>query len=47
MFDKYINSRMEGVQVNRGLAEEEEDDDEDDHIDPPSQPRGFDGGTII
>ena len=47
MFDKYINSRMEGVQVNRGLAEEEEDDDEDDHIDPPSKPRGFDGGTII
>ena len=30
VFDKYINSRMEGVQVNRGLATETDDDDEDD-----------------
>ncbi len=29
-FDKYINSRIEGVQVNRGLSEEEDWDDEDD-----------------
>jgi hypothetical protein len=25
-FDKYINSRIEGAQVNRGLAEEEDED---------------------
>jgi len=29
VFDKYINSRIEGAQVNRGLSQEEEDDDED------------------
>lgn len=30
VFDKYINSRIEGAQVNRGLSQEEDDDDEDD-----------------
>ena len=30
VFDKYINSRMEGVQINRGLATEEDEDEEDD-----------------
>ena len=35
VFDKYINSRMEGVQVNRGLATEDEDeDDEEEPADP-------------
>ena len=29
VFDKYVNSRMEGVQVNRGLAAEEDDDEEE------------------
>ena len=29
-FDKFINSHMEGVQVNRGLASEEDLDDEED-----------------
>lgn len=29
-FDKYINSRIEGAQVNRGLAEEDDDDYEDE-----------------
>ena len=37
VFDKYINSRIEGVEINRGLAKEEDDDytdedePEDDH----------------
>ncbi len=30
VFDKFINTRLEGVQVNRGLANEEDMDDEDD-----------------
>ena len=30
VFDKYINSRMEGVQVNRGLKDPEEDDGDED-----------------
>lgn len=29
-FDKYINSRIEGAQVNRGLAEEDDEDYEDE-----------------
>lgn len=29
VFDKYINSRLEGVQVNRGLAVEEDDEDDE------------------
>lgn len=29
-FDKYINNRIEGAQVNRGLAEEDDEDYEDD-----------------
>ena len=33
VFDRYINSRIEGVQVNRGLADEDEDEDEDDDED--------------
>lgn len=30
VFDKYINSRIEGAQVNRGLSQEDDDDDDDD-----------------
>lgn len=29
VFDKFINSHMEGVQINRGLASEEDDDEEE------------------
>ena len=38
VFDKFINSRMEGVQVNRGLATEvDEDDEEDEENDKPQE----------
>ena len=38
VFDKYINSRMEGVKVNRGLASEEDmEDEEDDGDDTPAE----------
>ena len=30
VFDKFINSHMEGVQVNRGLASDEDDEDEEE-----------------
>ena len=30
VFDRFINSRMEGVQVNRGLATEDEEDEEEE-----------------
>ncbi len=30
VFDKYINSRIEGVEINRGLAKEEDDDYDED-----------------
>lgn len=30
VFDKYINSRLEGVQVNRGLAVEDDDDEDEE-----------------
>ncbi len=36
VFDKYINSRIEGAEVNRGLAKED-DDDEDDEDDDDDQ----------
>ena len=35
VFDKYINSHMEGVEVNRGLATETEEDDEEESEEPP------------
>ena len=39
VFDKYINSRMEGVKVNRGLATETDDDeDEEEAGDDPALP---------
>ena len=39
VFDRFINSRIEGVQINRGLAQEEEDDfiDEDEPEDDPGK----------
>ena len=40
VFDRFINSRMEGVQVNRGLASPEEDDEEEEEeAADPSQPQ--------
>jgi hypothetical protein len=30
VFDRYINSHMEGVEINRGLAKEEDLDEEDE-----------------
>ena len=30
VFDKYINPRLEGVEVNRGLARDTDEDDEDE-----------------
>ncbi|MBR5232278.1 MAG: YesL family protein [Clostridia bacterium] len=37
VFDKFINSHIEGVQINRGLAQEEEDDfEEEEEEDMPS-----------
>ena len=39
VFDKFINSRMEGVQVNRGLATEVDDDDEDDEDEETDKPQ--------
>lgn len=39
VFDRFINSHMTGVQVNRGLAKEEEDEgDEEDEENPPAPP---------
>lgn len=37
VFDRFINSKMEGVQVNRGLASEEDDDGEDEEAPPAGQ----------
>ncbi|MBQ9263197.1 MAG: YesL family protein [Clostridia bacterium] len=41
VFDKYINSHMEGVQINRGLATESDDDEEDeeDEENNPASPQ--------
>ena len=42
VFDKYINSRIEGVEINRGLAKDEDDDitdeDEPDEDHPANNP---------
>lgn len=45
VFDKYINSRMEGVEINRGLASEEEDDEYE--YEAPALPDDNEKGTII
>ena len=39
VFDKFINSHMEGVQVNRGLATEVDDDDEDEEDEETDKPQ--------
>lgn len=38
VFDKYINSRIEGAQVNRGLSQEDDDEDEDDDDEDEERP---------
>lgn len=38
VFDKYINSRIEGAQVNRGLSQEDDDDDDDDDDEDEERP---------
>jgi hypothetical protein len=30
VFDKFINARIEGAQVNRGLSQEEDEDEEEE-----------------
>ena len=35
VFDKYINSHMEGVEINRGLNTEPDDDDDEDEDEAP------------
>ena len=42
VFDKYINSQIEGAKVNRGLRSDEDDDDpdEDENEDPEKIPAG-------
>ena len=43
VFDKYINSKIEGVQIDRGLYKEDDDDDDMDDDEPEAsqdQPRG-------
>ena len=40
VFDKFINSHMEGVQINRGLAsEEDEEEEEDEQQEDQNQPQ--------
>lgn len=38
IFDKYINSHIEGAKINRGIASDEDDDDEDEEDSDPDQP---------
>jgi len=41
VFDKYINVKIEGAQVNRGLYVEEDDDEDGEDADgsnPPTEP---------
>ena len=39
IFDKFVNSHIEGAQVNRGLAQEEDLDDDDEDEDDPVDPQ--------
>jgi len=41
VFDKYINVKIEGAQVNRGLYVEDEDDSAEDDADEPDEPDHF------
>ena len=40
VFDRFINSRMEGVQVNRGMRESENDEDEYGESEPEDEESG-------
>ncbi len=40
VFDRFINSRMEGVQVNRGMRESEDDEDEYGESEPEDEESG-------
>ncbi|MBQ7848410.1 MAG: YesL family protein [Clostridia bacterium] len=43
-FDKFINNRIEGAQVNRGLAEEDDDDWEDDEDEGEKEIKPWENG---
>ena len=40
IFDKFINSHIEGAKVNQGIASEDEDDDEDEEEIPADNAPG-------
>ena len=44
VFDKYINSRIEGAQVNRGLSQENDDDDDDDEQEQERELKPWENG---
>ena len=44
VFDKYINSRIEGAQVNRGLSQETDDDDDDDEQEEERELKPWENG---
>lgn len=44
VFDKYINSRIEGAQVNRGLLQENDDDDDDDEQEEERELKPWENG---
>ena len=47
VFDKYINSRIEGAQVNRGLSQENDDDDDDDEQEEERELKPLHGQAVI
>lgn len=44
VFDKYINSRIEGAQVNRGLSQENDEDDDDDEQEEERELKPWENG---
>lgn len=44
VFDKYINSRIEGAQVNRGLSQEDDDDDDNDEQEEERELKPWENG---
>ena len=44
VFDKYINSRIEGALVNRGLSQENDDDDDDDEQEEERELKPWENG---
>lgn len=44
VFDKYINSRIEGAQVNRGLSQENDDDDDNDEQEEERELKPWENG---